>query len=432
MCSDTYLHKWDERFHALVAKNLIQHPLKPTLFENQVLEPENLDWRYSHIWLHKQPLPLWAIACSLKIVGMNEFAVRIPSLFLSILSILITYLIAKKIFNKNIALLAAFFQAINGLIIEITSGLVATDHVDLFFMFFIQCAIYLIIIHQENKKNSLLILIGIMLGLAILCKWLPALIILLLFYFYKNTSLFSKTKLLQCSIILIVSVVIVLPWQLYAYTNYLKYYTVEQENNLKHFFNVLDEQTGNYLYYLDKVRINYNDFIYIPLIWLIYKTFKTKNNTKIFLFLWIFVPIIFFTIAQTKMQAYILFISPALFIVLSTFIVILYKLKINTALKYVVIVLFFISAIITTTDRIFLATNFNQEIAIKNLKLKKHLLNSKNVVLFNCNNYIEAMFYFDCTSYNFMPNSKQIHELKNKNYKLYYFSDEYNFNLKSF
>jgi|GEM_PF-2475173 len=33
LCStDSYLHEWDERYHALVAKNLLLHPLKPTLY----------------------------------------------------------------------------------------------------------------------------------------------------------------------------------------------------------------------------------------------------------------------------------------------------------------------------------------------------------------------------------------------------------------
>lgn len=429
-CSDSYLHKWDERFHALVAKHLIQHPLKPTLYENQILDPENTDWRRSHIWLHKQPMPLWIIACSLKVFGISDFAVRIPSLLLSMLSILLTYLIAKQLFNKKIALLSAFFQAINGLIIEITSGLVATDHVDLCFMVFIECAIYLIVLYNKNKRHSTLVLIGIMLGLAILSKWLPALIIVLLFYVYNNKTLISKEKLTQCFVILVIGVVIVLPWQLYAYTHFTKYYISEQQNNLQHFFTVLDGQTGSYLYYFERIRLNYNDLIYLPLIWFLYKTVKTKNNTKVFLAIWILIPIAFFSVAQTKMQGYILFIAPALFIILSAFILIIQKSAMNKILKATMIVLFFASAIITLVDRIFVATNYKQEIAIDNLKAKKHLLNSNDVILFNCDAYIEAMFYFDCTSYDFMPNAQQIEYLRSKKYKMYYFVDDFNYILK--
>ncbi len=35
--SDLFLHNWDERYHALVARNLVFHPLKPTLYDNPVL-----------------------------------------------------------------------------------------------------------------------------------------------------------------------------------------------------------------------------------------------------------------------------------------------------------------------------------------------------------------------------------------------------------
>jgi 4-amino-4-deoxy-L-arabinose transferase len=35
--SDPFLHEWDERFHALVAKNLASHPLVPTLYDDPAL-----------------------------------------------------------------------------------------------------------------------------------------------------------------------------------------------------------------------------------------------------------------------------------------------------------------------------------------------------------------------------------------------------------
>src|SRR3989304_1374435 len=72
--SDFYLHSWDERFHALVAKNLINHHLKPTLYDNPILQYDYKCWVGNHIWVHKQPLSLWTIALSLWIFGINEIA----------------------------------------------------------------------------------------------------------------------------------------------------------------------------------------------------------------------------------------------------------------------------------------------------------------------------------------------------------------------
>src|SRR5687768_9021004 len=53
---DSFLHEWDERYHAVVAKNLIQHPLTPTLYKDPALPYDYRDWSANHIWVHKQPL----------------------------------------------------------------------------------------------------------------------------------------------------------------------------------------------------------------------------------------------------------------------------------------------------------------------------------------------------------------------------------------
>ena len=37
------------------------------------------DWTSNHVWLHKQPLPLWSMSASLWMFGINEIAVRLPA-----------------------------------------------------------------------------------------------------------------------------------------------------------------------------------------------------------------------------------------------------------------------------------------------------------------------------------------------------------------
>ncbi len=53
---DPFLHNWDERFHVLVAKNMMQFPFKPMLNKNPILPYNYTDWSSNNIWLHKQPL----------------------------------------------------------------------------------------------------------------------------------------------------------------------------------------------------------------------------------------------------------------------------------------------------------------------------------------------------------------------------------------
>ena len=67
MAMDQFLHPWDERYHALVAKHLIAHPLVPTLYDSPVLPYDYRDWMANHVWLHKPPLALWFAASSMAV-----------------------------------------------------------------------------------------------------------------------------------------------------------------------------------------------------------------------------------------------------------------------------------------------------------------------------------------------------------------------------
>src|SRR2546422_780157 len=87
-----FINLWDERFHALVAKNMMAHPLKPTLYEETIVSMVYDDnWSRYHVWLHKQPLFMWQMALSFKIFGVNEFAARFPSVLLCCLAVYGSY-----------------------------------------------------------------------------------------------------------------------------------------------------------------------------------------------------------------------------------------------------------------------------------------------------------------------------------------------------
>jgi len=88
---DPFLHGWDEQFHALVAKNLMNDPFKPLLLKDPLLPYSYKNWTENHIWLHKQPLFLWQIALSFKLFGPTEFALRLPSILMSTFVIVFIY-----------------------------------------------------------------------------------------------------------------------------------------------------------------------------------------------------------------------------------------------------------------------------------------------------------------------------------------------------
>lgn len=133
--ADPFLHEWDEQFHALVAKNLLLHPLLPTLYESPVLPFDFRDWSACHLWLSKGPLPLWAMTGSFQLFGISEWSLRLPSLLFSMGGIWLTFSIGQRLFDVRTGLWAAFFHAIHGLTIEVAGGRISSDHPETAFLF---------------------------------------------------------------------------------------------------------------------------------------------------------------------------------------------------------------------------------------------------------------------------------------------------------
>ena len=422
--SDLFLHFWDERYHALVAKNLIDKPLIPTLYNNPVLGYDYKMWVGNHVWLHKQPLPLWLMAGSMKIFGLNEIALRLPSIAMSSIAIFLTFKIGTYFFNKKVGIFSAFLFSINGLIIELAAGRVATDHIDITFMFFILLAVFLTTLFIERRSILITVLIGVSIGAAILTKWLPALIVLpiwLLLVLESNS--FSRKEILGNFVLLIFTMLLVaLPWQLYIFKVFPLEASYEASFNVRHFTEALDKQTGSIFYFIDRIRINYGELIYLPLLWFLWKILKEPKNLKqLALFFWFIIPLIFFSLAKTKMQAYILFAAPALFIITSAFFFELLNYRQTHKAKWLynlVLILLIILPIRYGLERIkpFENRDRNPEWVVELKKLDKE--NIQNGILFNYENPIEAMFYTDLTVYSTMPSKEKIEQLLIEGYQV--------------
>lgn len=407
--TDLFLHVWDERYHALVAKNLLLHPLTPTLYESPVLPYVFQNWTANHVWLHKQPLPLWCMALSMNCFGINELALRLPTVLLSTAGIYLTYSIACHFFDRKVAFFAAFLFSINGLILELTGGRVATDHIDIFFMFFVLLGIHFSIRFAQRPKVITSVLVGFCIGAAILCKWLPALIVLpiWLLLVWDSRQLKSKAIMMHLGIIAIVCLGTVMPWQLYIFHTFPNEANWEANYNLRHWSEVIEGHKGGYGFYLDVIRINYGDLIYLPLLWFLWKVargrFGLQNLTVL---VWVGVPLIFFSCAATKMQGYLLFTTPALFMITGKFWYVLLDYCKGHKFHYFFRVVLFLLVALPIRYTIERAKPFDT--TARNPAWVQKLRQfrpgwTENVVLFNYDKPIEAMFYADLTAYEALP-----------------------------
>src|SRR3972149_12039582 len=72
---------------------------------------------------YKPPGYIYAAVPFIALFGLNEFAIRFPAAFFGVLTVLLTYLIARKIFeDEAIALLSAFFLAISPWHLQFSRG----------------------------------------------------------------------------------------------------------------------------------------------------------------------------------------------------------------------------------------------------------------------------------------------------------------------
>lgn len=426
---DPYLHLWDERFHALVAKNLINHPLIPTLYDHPLLPFDYKAWNLNNIWLHKPPLPLWTMALSMKVFGVNEFVMRLPSILISTISVFLTYFIGKNFFNYKVGWLAGFFQCINGFVVEMTGGRYSTDHIDVFFSFFIELAVAFAILQKEKGKNIFLFLFALALACAIYSKWLPALIVVPIWWLLNSERGMFLRSSIQVVVTLLIVLALVLAWQLYIFHTFPKEAAWESHFNWLHITTAIEGHRGPWYFHLARAIISWNEFIWLAFIWLMWKTYQTHfPRQNLALILWITVPYLFFSIVKTKMGGYVFFIGPAMFIVLSSFWWFVYETAITRRgwriLKHVFLIAIIILSIRYSVERI-KPFKIDQERSAATRTIKNLLSQIANpkTVFFNTQYHISIMFYTPFIAYDWMPSSEQIKSVEEQGYDVVIIDD---------
>ncbi len=422
LSSDFYLHAWDERYHALVAKNLLNHPLTPTLYDKPVFNYDHTDWTQNHIWLHKQPLALWLMALSMKFLGVNEIALRLPSIILSTLAILLTYYIGYLIFNRKVGLLASFFQATNLFIIQLASGNFPTDHVDTIFQFLVELGIFLSIIYTRKENNKIILLLGITAGLAVLTKWLPGLIIFPVFVTLLYTKDHWKTIINKLLFVGIICLTVFIPWQIYIHFYYPNEASWEGIYNFKHIFEALEGNDGTIFFYIKGLGTLFSPFIYISLTYFLLRVYRQKDPYLLGMAVWLLIPYIFFSLVATKMPAYIVISAPIIFIAQALFWCDLKEINLKIEInkfRNILLALIIILPIIQTS---YTLLKMIREDRNPKWVMERKSLNEKigegQCVVFNDIHYIETMFYSSYSAYPFIPSNDQINQLTEKGYKI--------------
>ncbi|MDR3681410.1 MAG: glycosyltransferase family 39 protein [Flavipsychrobacter sp.] len=407
--------------------------LRPTLYKDPVFPYDFKNWTINNIWLHKQPLALWLIACSLKLFGIHAWAVRVPSVIASTIGIKLIYDIAKQLYNRQVAFIAAFLFSIHGFIMELASGRTASDHIDVVFLFFIITAVWLAVKYLQRQTIIYTLLIGCSLGAALLTKWLPALIVLPV---YTLLMFFNKERLGKISfnvlIIFCAAMVVFLPWQWYILHTYPTEAVWEYATNSRHFYQAIEGHSGSWLYHFGQLRFLYSQLVYIPIAWFTYHTYINRNKTGLVICTWFWIPYLFFSLSATKMPAYTLIASPAIFIITAvTFYQFkaYYSTKTTPLYRWLVIGIAYALLLLPVCNTLEALKPFEtSEKDIAYMQTIHRIINSginnDSTIVLNSSHPIEIMFYTNCLAYQYQQDTTAIRALQQQGYHFYFVADD--------
>ena len=304
------LNPWDERFHAVVAKHLINDPLMPVLLPEKEGTTTVHDWQTSHIWLHKPPFALWAMALSMSMFGVNELALRLPSLVFGVAGVWLTYRIGRRLMSDTEGLVAAGFHAVNGFMISLASGRRVADHVDAALITIVEAAVW-IVVCAESQSLGRSTLVGALTGLAVLTKSMAGLVPLPIFA--ANLTFASKRRRDHMAAAVGGAFLVASPWAIYTAIKFPMESALELQYTIAHLTKVIEGHSGHWWFYLRDMPRYFGEQQYFTLPVMAGLVVRDWRQHRVIV-LWWLVPYLIYSAAATKLPNLVMVAAPAVFL----------------------------------------------------------------------------------------------------------------------
>ncbi len=317
-----HLVPWDEAIYAKISKNM-------------VVSGNWLDmyWKPNKVWYEKPPLYMWLMAGAMKVIGVNEWAARLPSAILGFLSVVIVFMLGSKWFSKTTGFISALILLTTVQFIYYSRSAMT----DVSTTFFILLSIYFYSFAKDKGKLAYWILSGVSIGLGVMIKGVVGLIPFPIIFLYEIYALLTKSqkftkKLVWGYVTLIVSALVVfMPWHIFMYEkygmsflkNYIGYHVWDRATES------IEDKGKPFFWYLTVIKVSMRVWFLVLIPGLIFSIFKIikKDSRYVLLVIWALFIFFFFSIAKSKLIWYIIPIYPALAIIAGNFI--------DTVLKFV-------------------------------------------------------------------------------------------------
>lgn len=277
-------------------------------------------------FLDKPPLYYWLEAASMKLFGINKWAIRLPQALFGLLGCLLVYGFGRRFYSRKVGLLAAILMAVSPLYyftaryanMDLEIAIWITASLMCFYRFYDSLK------YRASPHNYWIYLSAVCAGFGMLTKGLiglalPALVIFIFLLLQKDLSTLKRLKWIPCIAIVLI---ICLPW----------YWAVQAQNpSFFHYFFIyqqFDRFTGGgfnnqmpVYFYLGILLSGFAPwtFFTLPILRHIVRLrypYHLPPHTY-FLAVWSIVITVFFSIPQSKIISYILPMTPAFMLLIA-------------------------------------------------------------------------------------------------------------------
>jgi len=281
-----------------------------------------------HSVLDKPIFFYWLIALAYSLMGVSEWAARLPSALTALACIALVYHFGQLRWGRWAALWSALIL-LTSFQFFVLARIVIFDMTLTFFLTLALCSFYEAA-HSENAKRRRIASIAMYLALAgaTLLKGLigvavPALVVFAYLLVRKQWVVLRRVDLIPGAVLFLA---VVLPWYLIAEmrnSGYLYYYLWEE--HFGRFITTGFDRAQPWYYFIGVALIGFFPWsLLLPLA--AKKTWQQKFDDKtLYLILWIILPFVFFSASRSKLPHYILPIFPSLAMLAGAALVRLYQ-----------------------------------------------------------------------------------------------------------
>jgi 4-amino-4-deoxy-L-arabinose transferase-like glycosyltransferase len=272
---------------------------------------------YDEPWLEKPPLLFWLEAGSFSLFGVHEWSARFPAALLALASLLVVGGLARDLQGTRAALFTVLILCTSGLFFVFARA-ASTDT-----LLVSMLSTAMVCGYQTVRKgsNGWAIGTGVALGLAVLAKGpVAALLFAGVFGLYFLLMQELQWRALQAALLTSSFAVTAVPWfwAMWRENGYNFVATFWINHHLARFFTDLHHHSQPFWYYLPVLVIGFfpwGFFLGSALL----RSWRRRGHLleprfrpELFLWLWVAVPLIFFSISESKLAGYILPVFPPL------------------------------------------------------------------------------------------------------------------------